>query len=104
MQHQYKTAEFIGDKILELTNDDANDAFWLNGQVYFNQGNYLRCKNLLTSNINYQNLISCRYLAGYSLIKLEMWDDALDLIGETNPFKNNNDSGSSSTTTTTDGG
>lgn len=43
MQHQYKTAEFIGDKILELTNDDANDAFWL-GQVYFNQGNYLRCK------------------------------------------------------------
>ena len=107
MQHQYKTAEFIGDKILELTNDDANDAFWL-GQVYFNQGNYLRCKNLLTSNINYQNLISCRYLAGYSLIKLEMWDDALDLIGETNPFKNNNDSGSGSgsgsSSTTTDGG
>ena len=43
-------------------------------------------------------------MAGYSLIKLEMWDDALDLIGETNPFKNNNDSGSSSSTTTTDGG
>ena len=43
-------------------------------------------------------------MAGYSLIKLEMWDDALDLIGETNPFKNNNDSGSSGTTTTTDGG
>lgn len=102
MQHQYKTAEFIGDKILELTNDDANDAFWL-GQVYFNQGNYLRCKHLLTSNINYQNLISCRYLAGYSLIKLEMWDDALDLIGETNPFKNN-DTNLTSSSATTDGG
>ncbi|RCK56427.1 Anaphase-promoting complex subunit cut9 [Candida viswanathii] len=86
MQHQYKTAEFIGDKILELTTD-PNDAFWL-AQVYFNQGNYLRCKNLITSNAEYNNSISCRYLAGYSLIKLEMWEEALDLIGETNPFKN----------------
>ncbi|KAL6450208.1 cut9 Anaphase-promoting complex subunit cut9 [Candida maltosa Xu316] len=94
MQHQYKTAEFIGDKILELTSD-PNDAFWL-GQVYFNQGNFLRCKDLITSNINYNNSISCRYLAGYSLIKLEMWDDALDLLGETNPFKNNTNTTSSS--------
>ncbi|MCP8716607.1 MAG: tetratricopeptide repeat protein, partial [Asgard group archaeon] len=88
MQHQYKTAEFIGDKILELTSD-PNDAFWL-AQVYFNQGNYLRCKNLISNNADYNNSISCRYLAGYSLIKLEMWDEALDLIGETNPFKNSN--------------
>ncbi|ODV64828.1 anaphase-promoting complex component [Hyphopichia burtonii NRRL Y-1933] len=84
MQHHYKNAEYIGDKVLSLTND-PNDAFWL-GQVYFNSGNYLRAKQLLTSKPEYEKSVSCRYLAAYSLIKLELWDDALDLIGETNPF------------------
>ncbi|KAK6199368.1 anaphase-promoting complex component [Scheffersomyces amazonensis] len=84
-QHHYKTAEFIGNKVLALT-DDPNDAFWL-GQVYFNSGNYLRAKSLLTSKPEFEKSVSCRYLAAYCLIKLEMWDDALDLVGETNPFK-----------------
>ncbi|KAG7195191.1 anaphase promoting complex subunit cdc16 [Scheffersomyces spartinae] len=84
MQHQYKTAEFIGDKVLSLT-DDPRDAFWL-AQVYFNNGNYLRAKKLLTRKLLYEKAVSCRYLAAYSLIKLEQWDEALDLIGETNPF------------------
>ncbi|KAI3406617.2 CDC16 [Candida oxycetoniae] len=84
MQHQYKTAEFLGDKILDLTTD-ANDAFWL-AQVYFNQGNYLRCKELILSNEEFSRSIICRYLAGYSLIKLEQWEDALEVIGENNPF------------------
>jgi anaphase-promoting complex subunit 6 len=81
MQHQYKAAEYIGDKVLALTHD-SNDAFWL-AQVYFNTGNYLRAKDLLC---RYDKSVSCRYLAAYSLIKLEMWDDALDLVGEINPF------------------
>lgn len=85
MQHQYKTAEFIGDKVLALTND-PNDAFWL-AQVYFNSGNYLRAKSLLMSKPEYEKSVSCRYLAAYCLIKLELWDDALDLIGEYNPFR-----------------
>ncbi|CAK9441413.1 uncharacterized protein LODBEIA_P52810 [Lodderomyces beijingensis] len=83
-QHQYKTAEFLGDKILDLTND-PNDAFWL-AQVYFDQGNYSRCKDLILSSEEFSNSILCRYLAGYSLIKLEQWDEALELIGEENPF------------------
>lgn len=87
MQHQFETAEFIGDKILSLTND-ANDAFWL-AQVYFNSGNHLRVKQLL-SRPEYQQSLSCRYLTAYSLIKLERWDDALDLLGETNPFRDHN--------------
>ncbi|KAK6465407.1 anaphase-promoting complex component [Scheffersomyces coipomensis] len=90
-QHHYKTAEFIGNKVLALT-DDPNDAFWL-GQVYFNSGNYLRAKSLLTSKPEFEKSVSCRYLAAYCLIKLELWDDALDLVGETNPFRkddNNN--------------
>ncbi|KAI5954964.1 CDC16 [Candida jiufengensis] len=85
MQHQLKTAEFLGDKILDLTND-SNDAFWL-AQVFFNQGNYLRCKELILSNEEYSKSIICRYLAGYSLIKLELYDEALDIIGENNPFE-----------------
>lgn len=83
-QHQYKTAEFLSDKILDITRD-SNDAFWL-AQVYFNQGNYLRCKDLVLCNEEFAKSIICRYLAGYSLIKLELWDEALDVIGETNPF------------------
>lgn len=83
MQHHYQLAEYIGDKVLSLTND-PNDAFWL-AQVYFNSGNYVRARQLL-SRPEFEQSVSCRYLAAYSLIKLELWDDALDLIGETNPF------------------
>lgn len=85
MQHHYKTAEFIGDKVLALT-DDPNDAFWL-GQVYFNNGNYLRAKLLLTLKPEYEKSVGCRYLAAFALVKLEEWDEALDLVGEVNPFK-----------------
>lgn len=83
MQHHYKTAEYIGDKVLALTGD-ANDAFWL-AQVHFNSGNYLRARQLV-GRPEYEKLVSCRYLTAYCLIKLELWDDALDVVGETNPF------------------
>lgn len=85
MQHHYETAEYIGDKILSLTND-ANDAFWL-AQVYFNRGDYLRAHTLLTSKPEYEQSLACRYLSGYSLVKLERWDDALDVLGETYPYR-----------------
>lgn len=85
MQHHYRTAEYIGDKVLALTND-PNDAFWL-AQVYFTSGNYLRAKQLLLQKPEFEKSVSCRYLAGYCAIKLELWEDALDLIGEANPFK-----------------
>lgn len=96
LQHHYTTAEFIGNKVLSLTKD-PNDAFWL-GQVYFSSGAYLRAQHLL-SRPEFELLLSCRYLCAYSLIKLERWDDALDLLGETNPFKDNPDK-----TKNTDGG
>lgn len=84
-QHQYDTAEYIGNKVLSLTGD-ANDAFWL-AQVYWSAGNYLRVEHLLLAP-EYEQLLSCRYLVAYALIKLERWDDALDIVGETNPFHN----------------
>lgn len=63
MQHQYKTAEFIGDKILELTSD-PNDAFWL-AQVYYSNGNYYRARQLLARDNLDSSSVSCRYYRHY---------------------------------------
>lgn len=86
MQHHYATAEYIGDKVLSLTND-PNDAFWL-AQVFYSNGNYFRARQLLSENNLDTTSVSCRYLAALCLMKLEKWDEALDVIGEINPFKN----------------
>lgn len=86
MQHHYRTAEYIGDKVLALTND-PNDAFWL-AQVYYSNGNYYRARQLLSRDDLDSSSVSCRYLSALCLMKLEKWDEALDIIGETNPFKN----------------
>ncbi|CEP21801.1 unnamed protein product [Cyberlindnera jadinii] len=86
MQHHYKTAEYIGDKVLTLTND-PNDAFWL-AQVYYNNGDYYRARQLLSRQRLDTTSVSCRYLAALCLMKMEQWDEALDIVGETNPFRN----------------
>lgn len=86
MQHHYKTAEYIGDKVLSLT-DDPNDAFWL-AQVHYSNGNYYRARQLLAKKNLDTTSVSCRYLAALCLMKLDNWDEALDIVGETNPFKN----------------
>ncbi|OUM53088.1 hypothetical protein BVG19_g2338 [[Candida] boidinii] len=84
LQHHYETSIYIGDKVLSLTND-PNDVFWL-AQVHYMSGNYLTARNLL-SKPEFENSVSCRYLAGLCLMKLEQWDEALDVTGEVNPFK-----------------
>ncbi|KAH3675942.1 hypothetical protein WICMUC_002238 [Wickerhamomyces mucosus] len=86
MQHHYRTAEYIGDKVLSLT-DDPNDAFWL-AQVHYSNGNYYRARKLLSFKNLDATSVSCRYLTVLCLMKLEKWDEALDVVGETNPFKN----------------
>ncbi|CDK26754.1 unnamed protein product [Kuraishia capsulata CBS 1993] len=83
-QHHYTTAEYVGDKVLSLTND-PNDAFWL-AQIYYATGNYIGARTLLMGP-DFEDSIACRYLAGQCLIKLEEWDEALDIIGDVNPFK-----------------
>lgn len=84
LQHHYKTAVYIGDKILSLTGD-PNDAFWL-AQVHYSSGNYQVARNLLLGP-KFEDSIGCRYLAGLCLYKLDKLDEALDIIGEINPFK-----------------
>ena len=82
MQHHIQTAEFVGNKVLQLTGD-ANDAFWL-AQVYVNSGNYVRAKAMLSK---YLDSVGCRYLAALLAVKLEQWEDALDLVGELHPYR-----------------
>lgn len=84
MQHHYVTAAYIGDKVLALTND-PNDAFWL-AQVHYATGAYGRARALL-SGAAFDNSVSCRYLAALCLVRLEQWDEALDVVGEVNPFR-----------------
>ncbi|TIB64701.1 hypothetical protein E3P77_03016 [Wallemia ichthyophaga] len=92
MQHLYTTAQFWGDKCLHLTND-PNDAFWL-AQIYFYTHSYLRAEQLLTNPFNmngdfirlYQISVFCRYLTAQSQLRLGKWHEALELLGDTNPF------------------
>lgn len=84
LQHHYKTAIYIGDKVLSLT-DDPNDAFWL-AQAHYASCNYQIARNLL-SDPKFEASVGCRYLSGLCLYKLDKLDEALDIIGEVNPFK-----------------
>ncbi|ODQ66715.1 TPR-like protein [Nadsonia fulvescens var. elongata DSM 6958] len=90
MQHHYRTAEYIGDKILALTND-LNDAFWL-AQVYYASGHYARAEQLLM-NQELEKSVYCRYLSALCMTKMDKWLEALEKIGETNPFKDDNELG-----------
>ncbi|KAK9447847.1 uncharacterized protein V1518DRAFT_420601 [Limtongia smithiae] len=97
LQHQYQTAVFVGDIVLSLT-DDPNDAFWL-AQVHYNTGHYARARQLLMRQDLELNA-SCRYLAALCLTQLSKWEDALVVVGETNPFRDQ----PISETTSPDGG
>lgn len=89
MQHLYSTAEFVANKIYSLTGD-PNDAFWL-AQVYYGRGSYVRAIELLTKDMLESVSIMCRYLLALCLIKLQRYDEALDIVGESNPFSEDAD-------------
>ncbi|QLG74696.1 hypothetical protein HG535_0H00210 [Zygotorulaspora mrakii] len=89
MQHLYKTAEFVANKIYTLTGD-PNDAFWL-AQVYFSDGSYVRAIDLLSRDMLDSTSIMCRYLKARCLVKLQKYDEALDIVGECNPFSSASD-------------
>lgn len=91
MQHHYQTAEYIGDKILALTND-PNDAFWL-AQVFYLSGQYTRARQLLMRQ-ELDRSVSCRYLAALCLTKMGKWEEALGVLGERNPFATFSDTNS----------
>ncbi|KZZ89806.1 anaphase-promoting complex subunit cut9 [Ascosphaera apis ARSEF 7405] len=80
---QHEAAIFIGDKLLALTGSD-NDTFWL-AQVYFSNKNYSRALVLLSKNDLIVRSSSCRYLAAHCYIKQNKYDEALAVLGESNP-------------------
>ncbi|KTB18816.1 Anaphase-promoting complex subunit CDC16 [Nakaseomyces glabratus] len=84
IQHLYGTAEFVATKIYTMTGD-ANDAFWL-ALIYYSMGSHNRCIELLTKDDIISVSIVCRYLLARCYIDVKNYDDALDIVGETNPF------------------
>ncbi|CCK71432.1 anaphase promoting complex subunit CDC16 KNAG_0H00160 [Huiozyma naganishii CBS 8797] len=110
MQHMLTTAEYVGDKVYSITGD-PNDAFWL-AQVYYNKGEYIRAINYMAIDSLDSVNVMCRYLMGLCLIELQRYDDALDVVGETNPYASeeipsahiSEDTETSRSQETTDGG
>lgn len=63
---------------------DDQDAFWL-AQVHFTTGNYHRTQSLLARGNLAERNPQCRYLNAHCSIKLNKIDEALQLLGESNP-------------------
>ncbi|EXJ69893.1 anaphase-promoting complex subunit 6 [Cladophialophora psammophila CBS 110553] len=80
---QHDAAIYIGDKVLALTNNDA-DAFWL-AQVHFGHNNFTRALALLLRKDLINRSLSCRYLAAHCYVKQGRYDQALAILGEENP-------------------
>ncbi|QRV75114.1 cell division control protein [Ceratobasidium sp. AG-Ba] len=128
MQHLYDTAIFWGDKVLTWTGD-PNDAFWL-AQTHFLTNQYSRAERLLTRPFNFSNAkaraaqstseqpldmiqgegvsrlvdvsVACRYLAAQCQVKTGNWTEAMEMLGDSNPFAGSSNSGS--TIPNSDGG
>lgn len=82
-RHQYDTAIYVGDKLLAMTGDDQ-DAFWL-ANAHFTAGQFNRCQALLARRGLSERNPQCRYLNAHCAVKLARWEQALDLLGDTNP-------------------
>ncbi|EED17756.1 20S cyclosome subunit (Cut9/Cdc16), putative [Talaromyces stipitatus ATCC 10500] len=80
---QNDSAVYIGDKVLALTNSDA-DAFWL-AQVHFNNNNFTRALALLSRKDLISRSTSCKYLAAHCYIKQNKFEAALNVLGDQNP-------------------
>ncbi|KAK4169057.1 anaphase-promoting complex subunit cut9 [Cladorrhinum sp. PSN259] len=80
---QYESAIYVGDKLLAMTKNHI-DAFWL-AQVHFQAGNYTRAHGLLSKHNLITSNPACRYLAAHCLIKQNLFNDALALLGEQTP-------------------
>ncbi|KAF8699285.1 Anaphase-promoting complex, cyclosome, subunit 3, partial [Rhizoctonia solani] len=119
MQHLYDTAIFWGDKVLTWTGD-PNDAFWL-AQTHFLTNQYSRAERLLTRPFNFSAAatrskgtgeqpldmiqgegisrlvdvsVACRYLAAQCQVKSGNWTEAMEMLGDSNPFAGSSNSGS----------
>ncbi|CAJ0758214.1 2840_t:CDS:10 [Entrophospora sp. SA101] len=82
LKNLLETAAFWGNKVLTMTGD-SNDAYWL-AQIYYNMGQYLRAKKLLQKLMD--SSVLCRFLAAKCCVKIENYQEVLDILGEENPF------------------
>ncbi|CAG8714762.1 13957_t:CDS:10, partial [Acaulospora morrowiae] len=82
VKNLYETAAFWGSKVMTMTGD-SNDVYWL-ALVYYNMGQYVRAQKLIKNLID--SSVICRYLAAKCCIKMEKYQEAIDVLGEENPF------------------
>ncbi|CAG8507895.1 13543_t:CDS:10, partial [Acaulospora colombiana] len=82
LKNLYETAAFWGNKVMSMTGD-SNDVYWL-ALVYYNMGQYVRAQKLIKNLID--SSVICRYLAAKCCIKMEKYQEAIDILGEENPF------------------
>ncbi|CAG8747256.1 4149_t:CDS:2, partial [Cetraspora pellucida] len=78
----YETAVFWGNKVMTMTGD-SNDVLWL-AQVHYNMGQYVRAQNLIWNLID--SSVVCRFLAAKCCIKMEKYQEVLDILGDENTF------------------
>lgn len=70
--------------VLTASPGDDRDAFWL-AQVYYTTGDYARAQALLARGGLVERNQQCRYLHAHCAIRLDRYDDALHILGESNP-------------------
>ncbi|RHZ52105.1 hypothetical protein Glove_465g33 [Diversispora epigaea] len=82
LRNLYETAAFWGNKVMTMTGD-PNDMYWL-AIIYFNMGQYVRAQKLIKNFIESSKV--CRYLAAKCCIKMEKYQEAIEILGEENPI------------------
>lgn len=103
-KHQWETAIFIADKLVALTSESKlptavelyhalmmasrtgsdKDAWWL-ASIHFNLGNYVRAQGVLSQSELSSRDANCKYLAALCSVKQNKYEEALTLLGDTNP-------------------
>lgn len=82
-RHQYDAAIFVAEKLFYLSRD-IQDAFFI-AQLYFTTGNYVRAANFLNKHDLVEHSPACRYLAAHCQIRQGKFEDALSILGDSNP-------------------
>jgi anaphase-promoting complex subunit 6 len=86
-QRLYPSALFWGEKIVSMTGyQEPMDIYYL-AQIYYLNQEYLQCKELLSRKHLSFSSLWCKLLAAQCCIKLELWEETLELLGESTGFQ-----------------
>ncbi|KAF2403161.1 TPR-like protein [Trichodelitschia bisporula] len=81
--NQHEAASFVGDKLVALS-ASPDDVYAL-AQSYVAQGHFSRAQSLLATKGVVEHSSACKYLAALCLLKQHKYEEALHLLGDSNP-------------------